>query len=220
MKMKKLVVILMVLAVGSVAQAVPVTFEFSGVITDVYDPEGTLNSSIVVDSLFNCAYTFDSDLIDSNPDERWGRYNYSQPAPDGFSMSATVAGEIFESVSAGDYSGSINVDNVTSGKYPCRYQVGSPINPQGFDSAVMELFVYGNSGFLDSDALPVIPPDLEQATYNHFSICYRPDRRDPFAEEVHIYGTISSLTLASVPEPATVALLGFGALSLLRKRRA
>ena len=79
-------------------KAVPITFEFSGVVTEVDDPESVFDSTITVDSLFNGAYTFNSDVTDSNPDPKWGRYYYTEPAPAGFSMSVSIENMIFESV--------------------------------------------------------------------------------------------------------------------------
>ena len=109
--MKKRVYFFVVLALllTTNLKAVPVTFEYSGSVTSIEDPLGVFDSSIIEGSLFNGSYTFNSDATDTNPSQEYGRYIFSQPAPEGFSMTATIETAVFETITYGD----IAIDNRT-----------------------------------------------------------------------------------------------------------
>ena len=206
MRKKSIVLIVaLVLLLTANLKAVPITFEFTGVVSEITDPESVFDSSIIPGVLFNGSYTFDSDAVDQDHDPSVGIYSYLEPAPTGFSMSVEILSSLFESIPPCG----IGVRNSFS--YDA-YSVYVSLDKTGFSDFGIELELISGKEWLDSDDLPLTPPPLSEVTSNIFDIYYITDE----TEEGHIRGQLSTLTL--IPEPATLLIFTLGAVMMRRKQ--
>ncbi len=187
--------------------AVVITFEFTGTVDEVVDPCDFFDPSVVAGTEFTGSYTFNSDVTDTNLDPRYGSFIYSQLAPIGFSMSVSVGNETFESIGTS----SISTINLPGYNF---YQVYTDIDPPiFFHHAYIALILKGGVDMLGSDSLPLIPPDIQKATYFHTITI---DYANAFSDS-YIDGTLSSLTV--VPEPTTFGLFAIVGMLVRRRRR-
>jgi len=183
------------------ANAYPVTFEFSGTINSIGDPDGLLDGSIVVGSPFAGTFTFESTMTDDLPGDAH-RGLYTSPAPPSSIMS----------VSVGDYhfigpSRELHVENWDKDSLVMRsYDFAS----EGFAITNMRVFFLDLQGTaMASDALPLAPPALAPFEVRDFSISGNAGGTPRFS----FGGNVTVLT----PEPVSLTPFALGALVLLRR---
>jgi hypothetical protein len=177
---------------AGVAQAAPVTFDFTGAVTD--DPFGVSHFGAPISGSFS----FDSDAPDVIADPATGGYFSQGPA---FSLTAIVDGTAYSAV------GSLFVGVVNTGSD--EYSVVA-----GNGSTTLELLFEDASGTaFASDALPA-SVSLAAFAFRQFRL-FGGD-----AEILGSVDTLTPVGVAApVPEPATFALLGAGLLLLPLRRR-
>lgn len=206
------IVFLIVLALsGSRVSAEVITIEITAEITGMDDRDGLLEGMVNVGDIITGSYTYDPSTEDSNPLETVGNYHHYSP-PCGISL--TAGGFVFQT----------NTENVNflvvignNHMYSSwdNYGVGSYNNLMLYNGVYINLVSWGlqdSSGTaLSSDALPTLPPVLEDWDYNQLTIEGSFDGGCPMV-------LLGARVTSAVPEPATVLLFGLGALALLRKR--
>ena len=178
------------LAAGCAVYAAPVTFSFTGNVTD--DPFGL---GVVT---FAGSYTFESAATDAAPAASTGSYNSSGPGFgiavdfDGGAVVASVVGTLNVGI-ANDFAGPVDQYTVT-----------------GLDDPVeLGLFFEDSTATtFGSDALPQLPPALAAFGFRQFR-WFNTDPNDPR----EILGTVDSLVCTAgcnavpVPEPDSAWLL-------------
>ena len=182
------------------AQAVPITFEFSGHVTSIIDNAHVLGSDVVVDDTFQGSYTYESTVQDSHPgDPNYGRY-------DSTSFVMHVAIGAFDL-----WSGSQNTIQVYSySTYDSLSFGASGFNSAGLRVSGMVARITDDTGSaLSSDALPVPVPPATAFTRASFGI-------EGFREQGDSVGF--SISGVIVPEPGTISMLVLGAFAVKRRR--
>jgi len=192
------------------AQAEWVTIQIEGVIDYVEDYGNYLGGKVNVGSTMTGWYTYDTTVPDSEPWEKVGRYKQNNsPAgihfdTEGFSFNTTP-----DSL---DFYVDITNDNAHYlGDFQDVYQIGSSYDNLPFKEGVpidgigLGLLDYSGNA-LSSDALPITIPNLQDWQENGFWV--GSDRN------FNIRGTITAM----VPEPASILILSFGALSLFTRK--
>lgn len=213
----------------STAQAVPRTFEFTATVTSystdlATDPFG---GTIGIGSSITGYYTFDTAAPDNNPGTGFGNYYW----PGGsYTVHAEIGSHTF------DYNDALQilVENdcgygaidPTTGCGPVNqvdlYQVhGGETVSSDITNQFLMFLVDDNLNALNSDSLLLTPPPLSAFTRTDGTLTSRED--DPYGG-LGIYRywidyDLTSLTMRSVPEPATLALLGAGLVGLGFARR-
>jgi hypothetical protein len=206
MKPRTLVGIALVMACVSLAQATPITFGFTGSVTQV--PADDPGGGIGIGTSFTGQYTFDSAAVDGIPDPSQASYLSTGP---GFGLSVQI-GSINYGVSGAL---SVNVSNDVGGID----QYG--VLADDYASLTISLLLQDLTGAVfSSDALPILPPAIGSFGLLDFHLV------DTSAGEVQIDGVIESLACLQgcgggnpVPAPGTLALLGAGLLAAGLRRR-
>jgi hypothetical protein len=196
------------------ASAASVTFEFSGVVTEVFDPEyfpgdaGWIDASVGVGTPLTGSYTFDSAATDLDPNASIGRFHFPAPA----TMEIRVGNYTFRS-------GGVSSDRlaiiVEDGAAFDGYTAGA-IEMEGFGPfpggatsvgpfLVGRWLLRGPTTQLSSAELPLAPPPLSGWTGNRVEV---------FLEGQDRIFTIAGAVTSIVPEPGTGGLTG-AALALL-----
>ena len=181
---------------ATTAHAIPVTFSFTGSVTD--DPFGLSSFGAPITG----SYTFDSAAVDTIPGPATGSYPSVGP---GFGFTANVDGTPYS------VSGSLAVNTANN--------IGVDQYGAIATDAVLtlELFFQDSSqSALSSDALPLLPPAIGAFDFRQFRL---------FSADAEFLGTIDALTCtagcnaAAAPAPGTLWLLGLGSIALLLRRR-
>ena len=184
------------------ARAEPMTFFFEGHIDTLVDIG--LDESVDIGTPFFGSYTFDPvGATDSSPDNpHFGFYGFLSPSH----FSVTVGNYEF---TTNDLLGVIGNDSLIGDLY--YISSWSSFHSDGFTWEDMGVFLRDNTGTaLDSDALPLTPPELEDfQDYAKFSAAI-PGHPGPV-----LTGQLTSLT----PEPGSLAILSFGAGIVAARRR-
>ncbi len=193
--------------------AAPVTFNFTGSVTQAsFDPDDSFSGSVDFGTTFNGSYTFDSAATDAIAAANGGSYA-AFGAPYGFTVN--MGGHTF---SIADYL-SVNVSNSSGFDFYSALACAGGPSCAG-DS--MQLYLQDFSGTVfNSDALPLTPPLLSAFANAALGLDLLID-----GNTVQILGQLSSLTcsagcggpLETVPEPATLLLVA-PALAFLARRR-
>ena len=192
-------------------QAGLITFSFSGTVDNVDFDNGTPTEFVVGDT-FSGVYTFESTDADSNASPNNGYYFSS------ISLLSTTVGSYSGSFAPGYILVRNNVpvqdiyivqsDNSASGPTV----LGLPLYN-------FELELNDSSGTaFSNDALLLLPPDLTDFTAGQLRLGFADNDNGIFGR---VTAGIDSLTLetTAVPEPSSIALLGFGAVGLFAKAR-
>jgi len=195
--MKKLLTICssLVLLVG-LAHADPITFRFSGNVTDVQANDGF---GIAPGDAIQGTFNFDPTAADLLPDDpATGIYQFTAP----FGMDVLIGGDDFKAsglLSIGILDSSVDI-----------YSVSAVSDSGNLD---LQLFLEDSSGSaLNSDHLPLTPPSLDGFDFRDFHLI------DELADgQVQLDGSILSLTdpIAATPEPSEVGLALAAAILLL-----
>jgi len=207
--MKNFSLVFVVLAVVLCVFSVPVraeliTIAISGQVTGVDDPSGHFGGQITVGNPITGTYTYDTAILDSNPDPMAGYYSYST-APAGIHLAIGNFEFKTDSTHVAFTIGVTN-NNLLGGDV---YWLDSSHNlplPNGTLVQYISWQLNDPAGTaLSNDALPLTAPDLSKWSSNTLNIFRDRD-----------YGITATITSAT-PEPATVFLLSLGAM-LIRKR--
>lgn len=196
---------IVVFAVTVPVGASAVTFEFAGVIDIVDDPNGHLGGMIQAGDNFSGTYTFDSEAPDLTPaDPAGGNY---RPSPSALAIS--VGG--FEVATAEDTLTRVGIGNLDD--LDTFVIDATNFDSAGFHISQARLLLMDPTGSaLDSDALPLLPPELSLFQTREFRVTGHVDNPDlPF----DLYGTVTALT---TPEPGAAVLLLAGTVLIRRQR--
>jgi hypothetical protein len=196
--LRSLVLACVVAVTPGAALAFPITFAFTGTVTD--DPFGLSSFGAPISGTF----TFESTAVDTIPGPATGSYTSSGAS---FHFDANVDGTPFSIVGAT----TINVANNIAGVD----QYGVIAIDGGL---TLELFFQDASGSgLSSDALPLLAPNTGAFAFRQFRL---------FSDDAEFLGDVTSLvcssgcTVQQVPEPEPLSLLAIGAVfALLRNAR-
>lgn len=206
MKRQSLVGIAFAFACASPAQATPITFGFTGSVTQV--PADDPGGGIAFGSAISGQYTFDSAALDGIANPAQATYLSSGP---GFGLSVQIGANSYA------VSGSLNVNVSNDVLGADQYGVLA----DDFTALSISLFLEDLSAVVfSSDTLPVVAPAIGSFAVRDFHLV------DTSTGEVQIDGTIDTLTCLQgcdggnpVPEPGTLALLAAGLLSAALRRR-
>ncbi|MCJ7777770.1 MAG: PEP-CTERM sorting domain-containing protein [Sedimentisphaerales bacterium] len=195
------------------AQAVPITIEITGEVTNFSDGTGLLNT-IHVGSIFSGSYTYDTSTPDTNPALDLGDYfHYNTPC----GIDLTVGGFVFKT-DPNNIKLLVEVSNNYS--YQDNYLVRSYnnlflYNGVDVDHISWQLDDYSGTA-LSSTALPTTAPVLSDWDYNNLIISGGIGGTPPCYEKTFaISAEVTSVVL--IPEPMSLFLFGLGGL-LIRKR--
>jgi hypothetical protein len=214
------------------SDAVPVEVVFRGVVTEVFDDSGLTGGAVSGGTPFLVKAVYDADAPSSPPVavvNGVASYNFVSTPPGVFSAaigpwsfdggpfdSSGPPGEVGFTLNLFDRSG-VPPDNsadVVTWSTSVDEIDGLDVV---FDAASFHVILGGGEGILGSLALADIPLDLaawESAQITLFG------RLDPEGDaSFSLIGNITSLTVATVPEPATAALLALGLAVLPALRR-
>lgn len=184
------------------AGAVPVTFGFTGVVTDVDDlvaAEFSVGEQVVG------SYTFDSAAADSDPDPTLGSYAIT-------ALTVTFGGD-YSVTEGSDVTLSVH-DGPPQNDFYLLY-ADLPTAPQvaGLDANTLSFsLIDSDSTLFASDALPLAPPDFSEFEIILASLIF-------FDLPVNQVVNFQVDSLFVIPEPSTALLLGGGLLSLGAARR-
>jgi hypothetical protein len=213
MKLIKTVLSSVALTVAFASQATPVSYSFSGVVTDSFLP-----STFALGSSFNGTFSFDSAAIDSNANPSAGYYS------NGFSITANVGGITYSNLpNVGGVSVWNGLSNLDRFDANAQGTIGIPsisstsTIPSTAPFVVRAVFDDPTQSAFSSDALPTSPLNLGNFANDVFQLSFYQG-----VSQVNVIGKINSLQLISpVPEPETYAMLlaGLGLVGAALKRR-
>lgn len=203
------------------AEAVPIIIGLEARVAYVEDSDNLLFNKIKVGDIITGYYSYDSDTPDSKPDySSVGDYWFRGEVPYGFSLNA--GGFNFRSdpydneflVEICNNHGVIEVDN-----YLLRSYNNLPVYPGVFVEHISWQLDDDSGTVLNSDALPSMPPILEDWKYT-WGLRMKGGTIPGNGCAGPGYSITSKVTSAYlIPEPSTIALLGLGTLALITGRR-
>jgi len=200
------VVLLALSIISPSARAGFVTFAFEGEITSVRDDNGLLGAAVEVGTPFSGVYTFDSATPDTDPNPRGGVYENAIT-----DFSGLVGGIPFEG--PGDSVNTIEIRDDWGDPPRDQYVVFIETTLVGHELETL-LGLYDITGLpLVGTNLSSVPPDPALFEYSVFRVF---DSSEQLG--ISLRGDVTSLAL--VPEPATVIMLGLGTWLVSRRRRA
>ena len=182
------------------ARANPITFDFTGAVTQV--PIDDLATGIQSGDSISGSFTFDSTAVDAIAAPTSASYTSTGAA---FGMTVSVGAVTFSE------SGFLNIGILNTFVDQYTVLASSPL-------LTLDLFFQDNTGTaFSSDALPLSPPPLAGFLQREFHL----DEIDVAGDETQADGIIDSLTCgsgcvasSSAPEPSSTGLLFTGAILL------
>jgi hypothetical protein len=198
---------IVVALMAGAAQGVPITFAFSGTITQINDSGDALGGDVLIGDTFTGTYTFESTLSDSVPGPSVGQY-----------LSATSVMRV--SVGAFDvFSGNhtwLSVYNYSA--FDALWLQASDFDSDGLHANGMAVSLSDTTASVfPDDSLPLMPPPLAAFDPDQRRFGLEARRLEGNTSGFYISGVIETLT----PEPASLSLFAAGAVSLglVRPRR-
>jgi len=185
------------------SQATPITFGFSGTITNINDRHGLLDGSITKGTPLSGTYTFESTMTDNLPSDLV-RGLYTTPAPLTSVMIATLGNYVFTGPSTEVFVEDLGKDliQLTSRDFQsCGFHI---------DSMMVAMFDTDGTAF-SGDSLPLIPPTLGDFA----SVTLLLQGTIPSGESFNLSGDITVL----VPEPASLLIIAMTLLTVCNRRR-
>lgn len=171
---------------GGPARANPITFQFSGTVTQV--PVDQVFGDISFGEAFNGTLSFDPTAADQVPaDPSIGSYTFNSP----FGLTVDIGAHDFEAT------GSLNIEVVNS--FVDQYTV---LATDQTGALIMDLFLLDNTGSaLGDDRLPPGGPSLASFGERDFHL-------DDFLDsgEIQVEGEINAPSTQAVPEPPSTIL--------------
>jgi len=203
-------VIFMILAISSVAQAIPVTFQFAGTIGSV---NSNLTPPIVPTTSISGTYTFEStapNLLGSSP--LVAQYALSSFSLDvlgrHYTMTPSAGLRVIHVQPGVPIVGGTTNDLyrvLLNRAFPNPAVIGPSIN--GVAPESFQISISGQNLFTSS-ALPLVPPSLSSLPPSQRTFCMT------FSGISSFKGELTSLTMVGVPEPGTLLLLGWSLLKM------
>lgn len=199
-------VLLGICVISRAADASPITFNFTGTVTQV--PIDDLGTGVNAFDAIIGSFTFDSATVDAIPTPTSGSYTSNGA---GFGMTAAVGATTFTE------SGALNVGILNA--FVDQYTVHASSSPL----LVMDfLFQDNTAAVFSNDGLPLSPPPLGAFLQRDFHL----DATDIGGNETQIDGVIMSLTCGAgcsastvpAPEPSSLVLLATGAILYAGRR--
>ena len=184
----------------SPAEGALITFEFGGQVTSIDDPQGLLQGLVEVGQAYSGLYTFDSASPDMSADNsEVGRYACVRGGTD---------------VTLGNLMISPEDSHVYVGNHTRGDIYGLSAGPTTSGDLTVSEFGFqlreNTGGVFPDDALPLVPPELNQFSFRSFGLMAGPVTGLEFT----IIGNVTYL----VPEPGSFLFLMTGAVSLMMRR--
>lgn len=195
------------------AQAVPITFEFTGTVTSVSSL--LAGGPVAVNDSLTGSYTFESTTVGIGSCGGIDPCNYSGAIT---GLNFTVGSYTHTNTGVAGSNSNVSDNNGGLDLYqPHAFVTGPSINGIALLSFSLSLADFSQI-MLSDTLLPTTPPPVPSVlpSFSVFGIAYN----SPNVGGGVISGTVTSLTLAPVPEPPTAWLfgLGFGLLALWKVR--
>jgi PEP-CTERM motif-containing protein len=185
------------------SHAAIVTYKASGHITSASFQSGTIG----IGDAFDLYYRYDTDSSDSDPSEIRGLYELQ-------SMFLDI--ESYEANTVNNPGGRIFVDNgiwgydvftLNSGFY----SHAAPLIGDRELISIVSQYMDADADAFDSDALPSTPLDINEFESARLEMLFSNNWQPGVAFDAQwIYGDITSVSVAPVPEPEIYAMMGVG----------
>jgi hypothetical protein len=199
-------VLVTLLLSAPLAQAVPITIEITGEVTN---GDGSLwGGNIYYGTPFTGTYTYDSSAPDSSASSNFGWYVFDSP----YGINISLGGIEFKTTPS--HIGQFEIKISDNGPNLDYYTVWSNQNTPLSDGTTISWIswgVYGPNEMLSSTDLPITAPVIDQWDNRLFI-----HGRDIYGNGYNIYGTVSQ----AVPEPLTGVLMLIGVFFFRRRKKA